>query len=127
MKIHQAHTYPVEPAAIYELLTNGAKFGAVTGQPGKGGGAAGAMFSLFNEWVEGRQIELVPNERVVQAWRFRDWAEGVYSIVRFTLQPEGTGTRLVVDHEAYPEAMHEHLSTNWAPFYFEPFARHFAA
>ena len=127
MKIHQEVSYPVAPEAIYELLTNGAKFGAVTGQPGKGGGAPGAMFSLFNEWVEGRQIELVPNERVVQAWRFRDWAAGVYSIVRFTLNREESGTRLVVDHEAYPEAMHEHLSTNWSPFYFDAFARHFAA
>ena len=127
MKIHQEMTYPVAPESIYELLTNGAKFGAVTGQPGKGGSSAGATFSLFNEWIEGRQIELTPNERVVQAWRFRDWAAGVYSIVRFTLNREGSGTRLILDHEAYPEAMHEHLSTNWGPFYFEPLAKHFTA
>jgi hypothetical protein len=72
------------PEQIYELLTNGAKFGDVTGQPGKGGGAAGAYFSLFNEWLDGRQIELVPGERISQAWRFTDWGPGVYSIVRFT-------------------------------------------
>ena len=57
MKIYQEVTYPVAAEPIFELLTNGAKFGAVTGQPGKGGGAPGAMFSLFNDWVQGRQIE----------------------------------------------------------------------
>ena len=126
MAIHKEATFPVAPERIYELLTNGAKFGAVTGKPGKGGGSAGAYFSAFDDWLEGRQIELVPNERVVQAWRFTEWDPGVYSIVRFTLTPEGSGTKLVVDHDAYLADYHEHLSTNWGPFYFEPFAKHFA-
>jgi activator of HSP90 ATPase len=127
MAIHQEVTFPVAPDRVYELLINGAKFGDVTGRPGKGGGSPGAYFSLFDEWLEGRQIELVPNERVVQAWRFTDWDPGVYSIVRFTLTPEGNGTKLTVDQDAVPEAFHEHVSTNWGGFYFEPFAKHFAA
>jgi hypothetical protein len=56
--------------------------------------------------------------------------ERVYQL----LAPEGNGTRLVVDHDAYPEGSspmyptrHEHLSTNWPVFYFEPFAKYFAA
>jgi Activator of HSP90 ATPase len=126
MAIHQEATFPVEPERVYELLTNGAKFGDVTGRPGKGGGSAGAYFSLFDDWLEGRQIELVPNERVVQAWRFTDWDPGVYSIVRFTLTRDGDGTKLTVDQDGYPTAFHEHLSTNWHPFYFEPIAKHFA-
>lgn len=126
MAIHQQATFPVAPERVYELLTNGAKFGEVTGRPGKGGGSAGAYFSLFDDWLEGRQIELVPTERVVQAWRFTDWDPGVYSIVRFTLTRNGEGTKLTVDHDGYPADLHEHLSTNWAPFYFAPFAKHFA-
>jgi activator of HSP90 ATPase len=125
MPIHQEATFAVAPERVYELLTNGAKFGDVTGKPGKGGGSEGAVFSLFGDWLEGRQIELVPNERVVQAWRFRDWDPGVYSIVRFTLTREASGTKLAVDHDAYPAAFHEHLSTNWRPFYFDPLAKHF--
>lgn len=125
MQIHVETTLPAAPERIYELLTNGAKFGEVTGQPGKGGGSAGAYFSLFNDWLEGRQIELVPNERIVQAWRFMDWDPGVYSIVRFTLTPEDRGTKLVVDQHGVPEAFQEHVETNWKPFYFVPFAKYF--
>jgi uncharacterized protein YndB with AHSA1/START domain len=127
MTIHQEITFAASPERVYELLTNGAKLGDVTGKPGKGGGGEGAHFSLFGGWVEGRQIDLVPGERIVQAWRFRDWDAGVYSVVRFTLKREGRGTRLVLDHEGYPPALHEHLSTNWAPFYFDPMAKHFAS
>ena len=114
------------PEQVYELLTNGAKFGDVTGQPGKGGGAAGAYFALFNDWLEGRQIDLVPGERISQAWRFTDWDPGVYSIVRFTLASDADGTRLTVDQDGVPENVHEHVRTNWPAFYFEPFIKHFA-
>jgi activator of HSP90 ATPase len=124
--IHLEATFQASPERVYELLINGAKFGDVTGKPGKGGGSEGAYFSLFGDWLQGRQIELVPNQRIVQAWRFMDWDPGVYSFVRFTLIPEGSGTKLVLDQEGVPAAFHEHVSTNWKPFYFDAFTRHFA-
>ena len=46
--------FPVAPERVYELLTNGAKFGEVTGQPGKGGGSTGTFLSLFDGWLQGR-------------------------------------------------------------------------
>ena len=123
MSIHHEVTLEAAPERIYELLTNGAKFGEVTGRPGRGGGSAGSAFYLFDDWLEGRQIELVRNERIVQAWRFMDWDPGVYSIVRFTLSPDGTGTRLVMDQIGVPQDFHEHVKTNWSEFYFRPFSQ----
>jgi activator of HSP90 ATPase len=125
MNIHQEVTINAPPDRIYELLTNGAKFGDVTGKPGKGGGAPGAFFSLFDGWLQGRQVELVANERIAQAWRFMDWEPGIYSAVRFELKPEGTGTRIILDQDGVPEAFHEHVKTNWDGFYFAPFKKHF--
>ena len=127
MTIHLETTIPASPERVYELLTNGAKFGEVTGMPGQGGGSAGAYFSLFDDWISGRQIELVPGERISQAWRMTDWDPGVYSFVRFTLARDGSGTRLVVDQDAVPEAFHEHVRTNWGGFYFEPITKHFSS
>jgi activator of HSP90 ATPase len=124
--IHLEATFQAAPERIYELLINGAKFGEVTGQPGKGGGSEGAYFSLFGDWLHGRQIELVPNQRIVQAWRFMDWDPGVYSFVRFTFIAEGNGTKLKLDQEGVPAAFHEHVSTNWKAFYFDPFTKYFA-
>ena len=125
--IHLETTIPgATPEQIYGLLTNGAKFGDVTGQPGKGGGAQGAYFALFGDWLEGRQVELVPGERISQAWRFTDWEPGVYSMVRFTLTRDDGGTKLVVDQDGVPDDVHEHVRTNWSAFYFQPLIKHFA-
>jgi activator of HSP90 ATPase len=131
--IHQEVTFPVASDRVYELLTDGAKFAAATGKPARIGAGEGATFSIFGDYIHGRQIELVPGQCIVQAWRGSDWDPGVYSIARFTLTPEGSGSRLVLDHDAYPGGKsplypfwHEHLSTNWPVFYFEPFAKYLA-
>ncbi len=134
MSIHQEVTLMTSPEQAYDLLTNSVTFSAATGAPAEIGVGVGTAFSIFGDYIQGRQIELVPGERIVQAWRGRDWDEGVYSIVRFTLTPERGGTKLSVDHDAYPDGQspqyptwHEHLSANWKVFYFEPFAKYLAS
>ncbi len=42
---------------------------------------------------------------LVQAWRVAVWPDGHYSIVKFELQPQGSQTRLVLDHVGFPEEM----------------------
>ena len=126
MSIHQEATFTVGPERIYELLTNGVKFGDVTGKPGKGGGSEGAYFSLFGDWLEGRQIELVPNERIVQAWRAGGWDPGVYSIAKFELVEQGGGTKIVFDHGAFPKGNGEHLAAGWKMNYWEPLEKFLA-
>jgi hypothetical protein len=49
----------------------------------------GGAFTLFGGHITGRHIELVPDQRIVQAWRVVDWIPVVYSIVKFELT-EGT-------------------------------------
>ena len=134
MSIRKEVTFPVPPERVYELLTDGQKFAAVTGRAATIEASEGSPFSIFGGYIQGRQIELVPGQRIVQTWRGGDWVAGVHSLVRFTLVLEGKGTKLVVDHDAYPAgkspthpSWHEHLSENWPVFYFEPFAKYLAA
>jgi uncharacterized protein YndB with AHSA1/START domain len=124
--IHLEATFQATPERIYELQINGSKFGEGTGQTGKGGETEGAYFSQFGDWLRGRQIELVPYQRIVQARGFMDWDPGVYSFVRFTLIPVGRSTKLVLHQEGVPAAFHEHVSTNRKAFYFDPFTKYFA-
>jgi activator of HSP90 ATPase len=126
MAIHLEATFRVPAERIYELLTDGARFSTLVNRRGRGGAAEGAWFSLFGDQLEGRQIELIRPERVVQAWRLSEWEQGVYSIVRFTLTQEGAGTRVVVDQDGYPANFHDALASNWRPMYFEPMAKHFS-
>ena len=125
MSIHQEATIPASPDRVYEALTQSAAFTKLTGgRPAEIGGD-GAPFTLFGGMITGRNVELVAGKMIVQAWRTKMWSPGEYSIVRFTLAPEGKGTKLVLDHTGYPADQHEHLSAGWGANYFEPLATHF--
>jgi uncharacterized protein YndB with AHSA1/START domain len=131
MSIHQETLIAAPPQQVFELLTSGSLFSAATGMPAEITDREGDFFSLFDGRVEGRQIELVPGQRVVQAWRFGTahpsaWAPGVYSTVCFALEPAGDGTRLVIDHAGIPAEWIEHISQGYPTFYQDPIAKFFA-
>ena len=130
MSIHQEAVIKASPGRIYEYLTNGEIFAAATGQPAEVSDRAGEPFSLFGGRVEGRQIELVPGERVVQAWRFGSahpdaWEPGIYSIVRFTMRPEGDATRFAIDHDGIPPEWQDHIQGGYPSFYQGPLSTYF--
>jgi len=129
--IRQEGIIEAAPEQVYAVLTDGQKFAAATGMPARIGEKEGDAFSLFGGRIEGRQIELVPGERVVRAWRFGrehpdEWGAGVYSVVRFTLTPEGTATKLVIDHDGIPSEWEDHIAAGYPSFYREPLVKYLA-
>jgi hypothetical protein len=52
------------------------------------------------------------------------WPEGVYSIARFELHADGKGTKLVFDHDGFPEDMKEHLANGSQSNYWEKLSKH---
>jgi uncharacterized protein YndB with AHSA1/START domain len=130
--IHHEVFLSASPQRVYESLTDPEQFqkvtmlsAAVTSGMVKSGSAqiskdVGGTFSLFGGVISGRIIELMPNERIVQAWRAADWPPGVYSIARFELRSNGKGTKLVFDHTGFPAGAAQHLAEGWKGNYWEP-------
>ena len=115
--IHQEVLFAAAPERIYRTLTRADLFDRVVrasaaaaavlkpgAPPTRIQPVAGTPFQLFGGYLSGRQIELVSNQRIVQAWRMSDWEDGVYSIVRFELAKSKNGTRLVLDHTGIPDS-----------------------
>lgn len=132
-RIHQEVVIQATPTRVYQALTDAKQFGKVTDLTIPGAGAsttisaeAGGAFSLFGGVILGRHIELVPNERLVQAWREKSWSPGVYSIARFQLNDQGSSTRLVFDHTGFPQGAAEHLAPGWKSHYWEPLQKYLA-
>ena len=137
--IHQEVILKAEAARVYEALTDAEKFQQVmllseavkSGMvklttPAEISRETGGAFSLFGGHISGRHIELIPNERIVQAWRAGDWGIGIYSIARFELAKDDAGTRLVFDHTGFPVGKAEHLAAGWKGNYWEPLEKFLA-
>lgn len=130
VSLHQEvafHGSPVAPARaehIYQALLDEKQFSAFSGAPAQIDGEAGGAFKLFGGRVTGRNIELIPNQRIVQAWRVETWPSGVYSIVRFELSATDSGIRIVLDHTGFPSGDREALNGNWSRKYWDPLRKH---
>ena len=123
--IHEELEFKVGPHRIYEALLDSKQFTAFSGVPGEIHREAGGTFSLFGGQIMGRNVELVLDKRIVQAWRAASWPEGVYSIAKFELEARASGTRLVFDHTGFPAGLREHLSGGWQEHYFGPLKKYF--
>jgi len=138
--IHQEPVFKASRKRVYEALTDANQFGKVVELSAamKAGGMktgaapvtisreAGGAFSAFGGYVTGRQIELVPNERIVQVWRAGSWDPGSYSIAKFVLAEEGAETKIKFDHTGFPKGQAEHLAEGWRGNYWEPLAKYLA-
>jgi activator of HSP90 ATPase len=123
--LHEEIDLKSDPQHIYEVLLDAKQFKAFTGAPAEIDPKPGGAFSMFGGQIVGRNVELVPNQRIVQAWRPTHWDPGVYSIVEFELRPEGSGALVVLQHKGFPEGEFDHLEWGWHAHYWEPLKKYF--
>jgi len=127
MSIRQEIFVAAPPARVFEVLTRAEAFSSLTGgAPAEIDASDGGAFSIFGGMIQGRNVESVPGARLVQAWRPKTWAPGLYSLVRFDLRAESDGTRVSLEHVGYPEEQREHLASGWQANYLEPLRKLFA-
>lgn len=137
--IHQEVDFKVSRKRVYEALTDAKQFKKVVmlsaamqsgmapgGKPVEVSSDVGGAFSAFGGYIVGRHIELVPFERIVQAWRASGWDPGQYSIAKSVLTEQGSGTKLIFDHTGFPDGKGQHLAEGWRTNYWEPLEKYFA-
>lgn len=136
--IHQEPVFHGPARRIYEALLDAKQFDVVAslgeaikaiaraGKPTEISHEPGGRFSLFGGYITGRQIELSPNRRIVQAWRVSSWLPGAYSIARFEFLEQGADTRIIFDHSGFPKGQAEHLADGWNANYWAPLEKFLA-
>lgn len=124
--LHQEVDFKASPQRIYEALLDSKQFAAVTGMPAEIDPKAGGAFSMFGGLIVGRNVELIPNQRIVQAWRPTHWDPGVYSLVKFELKSHAPNTTVVLDHTGFPEGDYDSLNSGWKPRYWDPLKKFLA-
>jgi len=124
--LHYDIDFDASPQRIYEALLDAGQFTAFSGMPAQIDRREGGAFSLFGGQIIGRTIELVADQRIVQAWRPTHWNAGIYSIVLFALKPRGSGSTLAFDHTGFPAGEADSLDWGWHHHYWDPLKKYLA-
>lgn len=132
--IHQEPAFTASRERVYRALTDAGQFdrvvqlseamkGTKSIVPAAIDSTPGGAFSLFGGYITGRQLELVPDQLIVQAWRAASWNAHLYSITRFQLVDSAGGSTIIFDHVGFPNDQAEHLAAGWTANYWTPLAK----
>jgi|HubBroStandDraft_6_1064221.scaffolds.fasta_scaffold21082_3 activator of HSP90 ATPase len=137
--IHQEVIFKAPRKKVYEALTDAKQFEKVVqlsaavksgmvppGKPAEISRELGGAFSLFGGYISGRQLALIPEKRIVQAWRAGSWDPDDYSIANFVFSDQDANTKLIFDHTGFPGSQAQHLAEGWHVNYWEPLSKFLA-
>jgi activator of HSP90 ATPase len=120
------------PKTIYDALTDAQQFQKIElissansplqieKKPAQIDATPGGAFSIFGGYITGWQLELVPDQRIVQAWRVGNWRPGIWSVAKFELVAQGSTTKIVFDHTGFPAGDGASLADGWKSHYWGP-------
>ncbi|MGA2037820.1 MAG: SRPBCC family protein [Bryobacteraceae bacterium] len=117
--LHQEAHFKASAQRIYDMFLDSKQFAAFSGMPAEIDPHAGGAFSMFGGLIVGRNVELIPDRRIVQAWRATHWDPGIYSIVKFEFKSQGSETTVILDHTGFPEGEFDHLDPGWHEHYWD--------
>jgi activator of HSP90 ATPase len=118
--IRQSVTIKASPHEVYEALMDSKKHSRFTGDKAVISRKIGGKFTAFGGYSEGQNIELVPDEKIVQSWKAGDWPEGHYSQATFSLKEIEGGTRLTFTQTGVPAEQYDDIKQGWQDYYWEP-------
>ena len=117
---------PASAQEIYDAWLDSLAHSEMTGGEATMSDEIGAEVSAWDGYISGRNLELVPGERIVQSWRTTEFTdEHDDSIVTVTLEEMDDGTLLTLVHSNVPDEQRSYEEGGWESKYFEPMKVYF--
>jgi len=119
-------TIPASPQEVYDAWLDSLAHTEMTGGEANVSDEIGAELSAWGSYISGRNLELIPGERIVQSWRTSEFGdEHADSIITLTLEEVEDGTRLTLEHSNVPDEHRSYEEGGWQENYFEPMVVYF--
>ncbi|HMD32354.1 MAG TPA: SRPBCC domain-containing protein [Candidatus Acidoferrales bacterium] len=125
--IQQSTKFNATPQALYEMYMDSKQHSAATGGSARLSRKPGGEFTAWNGMLRGKNLLLVPNRMIVQAWRSCNFPSSAPdSILILSFTKEGSGTRVDLVHVNVPPQDYKGVSKGWPTYYWKPWKRHLA-
>lgn len=117
--IKQIYHIKAPISRVWKALTDPKEIDRWGGGPAKMNSIVGAEFSLWGGSVFGKNIEVIPEKKLVQEWYSENkWDKP--SIAKFTLEKEKTGAKVELIHTDMPIEEYNNLDEGWKIYYLGP-------
>lgn len=108
---------PATPEEVYTAITNPFTIELWTGEKAEMSTEPGTEFTMWNGDISGKNLEFVPNKRIVQEWYFGD--QDPASIVTLNMTSHKKGTLVELVHTNIPDKDYNDFTEGWDDSYFD--------
>ncbi|MEI7616108.1 MAG: SRPBCC domain-containing protein [Actinomycetota bacterium] len=110
------------PHELYEIFMDEKKHADLIDSGARISRNIGGKFEIYDEYIDGTNIELVQDKKIVQYWRGEEdcWPEDHYSKLSITFEKDGDGTRAELVQEDVPNECADSFDKGWHEFYWNP-------
>ncbi len=123
--IRQTVILKASPHEVYDALMSSKKHSKFTEAEAKISTKVGGKLTAYDGWIEGINVKLVKDKRIVQKWRGADWPKEHYSIATFELEKVKDGTKLKFTQTDVPENEYKAIYDGWFEHYWEKMKKFF--
>ena len=118
--IKQSVYFDAPPHEIFELLMDSKKHSLFSGSAAKISRSKGGKISAYDGYIEGKNLEILKDKKIVQQWRGSDWDDGAYSVAEFGLEKKGKGCTLTFTQKNVPDKNYSSIKQGWVDYYWAP-------
>lgn len=125
--LRQTVTFNVPPKHLFEIYTDSKKHSAATNAKASVSRKVGAKWSAFDGMIGGRNLIVVPNRLIVQAWRAAHWKKtDPDSILVLNFSKTRAGCRVELVHTNIPDHDFKGVRNGWPNYYWKPWREYLA-
>ena len=125
--IKQKDYFNASPHDVFELLMDSKKHSSFTGSKASISRSKGGKITAYDGYIEGKNIEIVKDKKIVQQWRGSDWKEGAFSTAEFKFSRKGKGCELVFTQKNVPDENYTSIKQGWIDYYWNPIKEYLAS
>lgn len=118
VKTYNIHAHPAD---VWQALTDCKVIEKWSGAPCQMSPDENFAFSLWGGDIHGKNIEIIPQKKLVQQWFSGQWERP--SLATFTLKESAHGTELKLVQTDIPDEALAEIDSGWDDYYLEPLKR----
>jgi len=106
---------------LYNLYMDAKLHSAVIGGPVKIQMKEGVAFTAYDDYISGKNLQLIPGKLIVQSWWASDWdANEPVSTFILLFEQRGKDTIVQMTHANVPDQQYKAIKVGWDDYYWKP-------
>lgn len=118
--------FPVPAKEIYAAWLNSKQHTEMTGFESFVSSKVGGKFKAGDGYITGKNLELVKNKRILQAWRSSEFVKSdLDSLLVVNFEDISGGCKVTIEHSQIPKGTGNAYKQGWIDYYLLPMKAYF--